>query len=114
MSTQEQANHSLRNSQNDENVKTVTIKKTIKKTRNVKKSKNPKITQKTIKSSVWNGDSFDNELNDEEYIEQRKRDKILKMIKNAHIEKTKNYIFLKEINNAHDQIQRFSQMGETA
>ena len=87
-------------------------KKTVRKTNKIKN--NPLSIIKTIKSTQWKGDSFDNEMNDEEYIEQRKRDKVLKMIKNAHIEKRKNYIFLKEINNAHDQIQRFSQIGETA
>ena len=63
-----------------------------------------------MKGSMWGVDSFDNPENDEEYLSQRKRDKILKMIKNAHVEKLKNYIFLKEINNAHDEIQRLSQV----
>ena len=87
-------------------------KKTIKRTNKI--TNNPLQSVKTINATQWKGDSFDNEMNDEDYIEQRKRDKVLKMIKNAHIEKRKNYIFLKEINNAHDQIQRFSQIGETA
>ncbi len=66
-----------------------------------------------MKASVWSGDSFEAEGN-EDYINEKKRNKILKMIKNAHVEKLKNYIFLKEINNAHDEIQRFSQNGEMA
>ena len=90
-------------------------KKTVKKSNKITNHPlNAMKTFKTLKVSQWQGDTFDNEMNDEEYIEQRKKDKILKMIKNAHIEKRKNYIFLKEINNAHDQIQRFSQLGETA
>ena len=100
------------NQNKKENITSVsTKKKNVKRSKRMKTSKNPK---KTMKGSMWGVDSFDNPENDEEYLSQRKRDKILKMIKNAHVEKLKNYIFLKEINNAHDEIQRLSQVGEMA
>ena len=103
------------NQKEDKNFSSVSIKKTtIKKTTKVKKSKNPAPTKKSMKASLWNEESFETKVNDEEYINERKRNKILKMIKNAHVEKLKNYIFLKEINNAHDEIERFSQQGEMA
>ena len=99
------------NQKANKNITTVSTKKTIKKSTRIKKSTNP---TKTVKASVWAGDTFDNPEYDQEYIEQKKRDKILKMIKNAHVEKLKNYIFLKEINNAHDEMVRLSQEGEMA
>ena len=89
-----------------------TTKKTFKTTRTIRESKNP--NQKTMKASMWSGDSFDNEGYDEEFIKLKKRDKVLKMIKNSHIEKLKNQIFLKEINNAHDEMIRLSQAGQIA
>ena len=73
----------------------------------MKESKNPK-------ASMWAGDSFMNENMDPEMIELKKKDKILKMIKNSHIEKLKNSIFLKEINNAYYEMVRLSQMGDIA
>ena len=93
---------------NNENETTVTIKKkTVKKTTKMKESKNPK-------ASMWAGDSFTSENMDPEMIELKKKDKILKMIKNSHIEKLKNSIFLKEINNAYYEMVRLSQMGDIA
>ena len=56
-----------------------------------------------------------NNLNGEEYfINERKKRKVLNLIKNANVEKIKNYIFLKEINYAYDEIQRFMQEGDYA
>ena len=36
------------------------------------------------------------------------------MIKNAHVEKFKNYVLLKEVNNAHDEVQRYIGEGDFA
>ena len=51
---------------------------------------------------------------DPELIELKKKDKILKMIKNSHIEKLKNSIFLKEINNPYYEMVRLNQIGDMA
>ena len=67
-----------------------------------------------MKDSVWPEDNFNSQIDDPEFIEQKKKDKILKMIKNAHVEKLKNYIFLKEINNAYYEMIRLSQEGQVA
>ena len=96
----------------DDVTESIIRKKITKKTRTLRKSQNP--NKNTMKASVWSGDSFDNQGYDEEFIALKRRDKILKMIKNAHIEKLKNHIFLKEINNAHDEMIRLSQTGEIA
>ena len=47
-------------------------------------------------------------------INDKKKMKVLNMIKNAHIEKIKNFIFLKEINYAYEEIQRYTQEGDYA
>ena len=60
------------------------------------------------------GDSVYTENMDPELIELRKKDKILKMIKNSHIEKLKNAIYLKEINNAYYEMVRLGQSGDFA
>ena len=95
----------------EEEVETVIIKK-----KNIKKStrKNNQIGPSSLRNSqtqnsYWQGNSLDEE-NDIE----KKRNKILNMIKNAHVERLKNSVLLKEINNAHDEIERFSQEGDYA
>ena len=104
-----QSQSSVSNSQTRKNngkTTTVTIKKkTVKKSQKIKESINPG-------ASVWQGDHFDIENTDPEYIEQHKKDKILKMIKNSHIEKLKNSIFLKEINNAYYEMVRLKEEGD--
>ena len=62
-----------------------------------------------MKQSLRKGDSYD-EVNDDE----RKKNKILNMIKNAHVQRLKNSVLLKEINNAHDEIIRFQMEGDLA
>ena len=104
-----------RNESNNENITTVTTKKKrVKKSRKTRTSKNPNTTKKSMKDSVWPEDNFNSQIDDPEFIEQKKKDKILKMIKNAHVEKLKNYIFLKEINNAYYEMIRLSQEGQVA
>ena len=89
----------------NEEIETVTTKKVIKKSKRVNNSINPMESQ--IKQSQWEGESFSGD-------EERKKNKILNMIKNAHIEKIKNGVLLREINNAHDEIQRFKYEGDLA
>ena len=96
--------HSRRLDDNEE-IETVTTKKVIKKSKRVNNSINPMESQ--IRQSQWEGDSFSGD-------EERKKNKILNMIKNAHIEKIKNGVLLREINNAHDEIQRFKYEGDLA
>ena len=95
----------------DEEVETVTIKKKkITKSKKINNFQDPSsINNSKIKKSTWKGDSFD-EGDDEE----RKKNKILNMIKNAHVEKFKNYVLLKEVNNAHDEVQRYIGEGDFA
>ena len=88
-------------SNDDKDANFITQENYTKKTKRVKKTHkitnsplNELKTINTMKLSQWKGDSFDNEMNDEDYIEQRKRDKVLNMIKNAHIEKRKTNLTL--------------------
>ena len=100
--------------ENNENITTVTIKKTTKKTKKKKKVlKTPSQTRRSqMRTSVNSGESFENEEDDDQLMTQHKFEKMFRMIKNAHIEKIKNYIYLKEINNAHDEIIRLTQEGK--
>jgi DNA-binding transcriptional MerR regulator len=53
------------------------------------------------------------EIKDEnDYINEKRKNKVLNMIKNAHIEKIRNFIYLKEINFAFEEIQRFIKEGD--
>ena len=55
------------------------------------------------------------EIKDENYyINEKRKNKVLNMIKNAHIDKIRNFIYLKEINYAFEQIQRFIKEGDFA
>ena len=55
------------------------------------------------------------EIKDEDfYINEKRKKKVLNMIKNAHIEKIKNFIYLKEINFAYDQMQKHINEGDLA
>ena len=58
--------------------------------------------------SMWRGDSS------EEGNYDRRRNRMMNMIKNAHVERIKNLVLLKEINNAHDEIIRFANEGDLA
>ena len=59
--------------------------------------------------------NMDEEMKGEDfYINERRKKKVLNMIKNAHIEKLKNFIYLKEINFAYDEMQRYMNEGDFA
>ena len=59
--------------------------------------------------------NLDEEVKDEEfYLNEKRKKKVLNMIKNAHIEKLKNFIYLKEINFAYDEMQRYINEGDFA
>ena len=51
---------------------------------------------------------------DEYYINEKRKRKVLNMIKNSHVEKLKNYIYLKEINFAYEEMQRYLKEGDFA
>ena len=59
--------------------------------------------------------SKNEEIKSEEYnnniINEKRKMKVLNMIKNAHIEKIRNFIYLKEINYAYEEIQRNIKQG---
>ena len=94
------------NNNKNENL-TVTIKKSTKKTKTVRERTN----QSPPRMSEMGENSQEN---DEEYTSERKMNKMMKMIKNAHIEKIKNFIYLKEINHAYDEMIRLKQEGDLA
>ena len=55
------------------------------------------------------------EVKDENYyINEKRKNKVLNMIKNAHIKKIRNFIYLKEINYAFEQIGIFIKQGDFA
>ena len=76
------------NNTKNENL-TVTVKKSTKKTKKIRETRN----QSPPRMSEIGENSQEN---DEEYTSERKMNKMMKMIKNAHIEKIKNFIYLKE------------------
>ena len=93
---------SSKNNYNEEEIITKKTK-TIKRSTRVKNTNNPT----SIKQSYWKGDSFD-EGNDDEL----KKNKALNRIKNAHVLRIKNNVLLKEINNAHDEVERLNEEGD--
>ena len=103
--------NSQRNFKNNNNTKnenlTVTVKKSTKKTKKIRETRN----QSPPRMSEIGENSQEN---DEEYTSERKMNKMMKMIKNAHIEKIKNFIYLKEINHAYDEMIRLKQEGDLA
>ena len=110
--SQSRSNNSNNNINTDEDeVETVTTKKkTIKKTKIINSQNIPSDTRNSkMQKSYWQGNSFDEGNNIE-----KKRNKMMNMIKNAHIERLKNIVLLKEINNAHDEVERFTQEGDFA
>ena len=58
---------------------------------------------------MWQGDSLDEGSNDE-----FRKNKVLDRIKNAHILRIKNNVLLKEVNNAHDEVERLIEEGDMA
>ena len=59
--------------------------------------------------------NMNEEIKDEnEYINEKRKNKVLNMIKNAHIEKIRNFVYLKEINFAFEEIQRYIKQGDFA
>ena len=102
-----QQNYYNNNNTNTENEDlTVTIKKSTKKTKKIRETRN----QSPPRMSEFG----DNSQQSEEYTSERKMNKMMKMIKNAHIEKIKNFIYLKEINHAYDEMIRLKQEGDLA
>ena len=101
-----QQNFNNNNNTKNENL-AVTIKKSTKKTKKVRETRN----QLPPRMSEIGENSQEN---DEEYTSERKMNKMMKMIKNAHIEKIKNFIYLKEINHAYDEMVRLKQEGDLA
>ena len=49
-----------------------------------------------------------------EYLNEKRKNKVLNMIKNAHIEKIRNFVYLKEINFAFEEIQRYIKENDFA
>lgn len=108
--SQSGSNNSNNNINTDEDVVETVVKKEIIKSKKVNYQNAPSyINNSKIHKSYWQGDSFD----DGNDIEKR-RNKILNMIKNAHVERLKNSVLLKEINNAHDEVERLANEGEFA
>ena len=91
----------------NEEIETITTKKVIKKSKRVNNTNPSLMRDSQMRQSKWEGDSFEGD-------DERKKNKILNMIKNAHIEKIKNGVLLREINNAHDEIVRFKLEGDFA
>ena len=89
---------------------TVTTKRIIKKSTRINNANpNEPIRQSQIKQSVWKNDSFD-----EGNFEELRKNKILDRLTNAHVLKLKNRVLLKEINNAHDEVERLMMEGDMA
>ena len=85
--------------------------KTVTETRSVRKENNP---PRTRQSGSRVQDFEDDKADYDELISEKKKNKVMKMIKNSHIEKIKNYIYLKEINNAYDEMIRLRESGDIA
>ena len=96
---------SSKNNNNKEEIITIK-KKTIKKSTRVNNTNNTN-NPSSIKQSYWKGDSFD-EGDDDEI----KKNKALNRIKNAHVLRIKNNVLLKEINNAHNEVERLIEEGD--
>ena len=99
-------NFSQEQSPNFESDEFITFKKT-----NSLNNSNNNITATFYKKSK----NSNEEIKEEDlYANERRKKKVLNMIKNAHIEKIKNYIYLKEINFAYEQMQRYINEGDLA
>ena len=93
-------------SPNLENEEYLTFKKS-----NTSNNSNNNITATFYKKSK----NSNEDIKDENYyINEKRKNKVLNMIKNAHIEKIRNFIYLKEINYAFEQIQRYIKEGDFA
>ena len=101
---------SSQNNNNEEVEIVTTKKKTVKRTTKTNNIKTPSSTrQSKSKYSVWQGDSVDEGSQDE-----FRKNKVLNRIKNAHVLRIKNNVLLREVNNAHDEVIRFTQSGDMA
>ena len=69
--------------------------------------KSPSSTKSKIKQSVWKGDSLGQGRN-----EELRKNKTFNMIKNFHCLRHQNNVLLKEMNNAHDEVERLTDEGD--
>ena len=88
-----------------------TMTETIKRTQQVIKEENPK---RSRKSSSRIQSIEDDKTDYDELSSEKRKNKVMKMIKNSHIEKIKNYIYLREIDNAYDEMIRLRASGDIA
>ena len=80
-----------------------------------KKSNTLNNSNNNITATFYKKSKNSNEVKDEDlYINERRKKKVLNMIKNAHVEKLKNFIYLKEINFAYEEMQRYYNEGDFA
>ena len=94
---------------NNQEIETVTIKKkTIKSSTKVRNPRSNRSTNKMKESTIRRNNFTD--VNPEE----RRKIKMINMIKNAHIQRRENFILLKELNNAYNEIQRYMREGDYA
>ena len=90
---------------------TFSMTETVRRTRQVVKEKNP---SRSEKSNSGTQDFEDDKTDYDELSSEKRKNKVMKMIKNSHIEKIKNYIFLKEIDHAYDEMIRLRASGDIA
>ena len=110
--TQGQSDFKRSQRQNEERGGTTfSMTETIRKTTHVVKEKNP---SRSRKSNSGTQDFEDDKTDYDELSSEKRKNKVMKMIKNSHIEKIKNYIFLKEIDNAYDEMIRLRASGDIA
>jgi len=90
---------------------TISMIKTIRKTEQVIQEENP---PRSRQSGSRIQDFEEDKTDYDEFSSERRKNKVMKMIKNSHIEKIKNYIYLKEIDNAYDEMIRLRASGDIA
>ena len=104
MGSQDQAQSDLKKA-------TVSTIKTIRETKTVIKENNP---PRSRQSSSRIQDFEEDKTDFDSFSSEKRKNKVMKMIKNSHIEKIKNYIYLKEIDHAYDEMIRLRAAGDTA
>ena len=90
---------------------TISMIKTIRETEQVIQEENP---PRSRQSGSRIQDFEEDKTDYDEFSSERRKNKVMKMIKNSHIEKIKNYIYLKEIDNAYDEMIRLRASGDIA
>ena len=114
MGSQTQGQSGSKRSQRQNNKKggsTFSMTETIRRTQQVIKEENP---SRSRQSGSRIQDFEDDKTDYDELSSEKRKNKVMKMIKNSHIEKIKNYIYLKEIDNAYDEMIRLRASGDMA